>query len=105
MEQTNTPQLGRPVNPNSRRQQELAAKMERRALGLVKRGRPVVEGSKRQQELDAKMERMIINGGVVRRGRPVNGESKRQQLLNARAELAALGIVRAPGRPKVVIAE
>lgn len=105
MEQTNTPQLGRPVNPNSRRQQELALKAERRALGLVKRGRPIVEGSKRQAELEAKMERLANNGGVVRRGRPINGESKRQQLLNARAELAALGIVRTPGRPKVVITE
>ena len=63
-------QLGRPVNPNSKRQQRLAS-----APG-VRTGRPINPNSARQQrlaELDAKRA-----NGTLKRGRPVNPNSARQ---------------------------
>ncbi len=63
-------QLGRPVNPNSKRQQRLAS-----APG-VRTGRPINPNSARQQrlaELDAKR-----SNGTLKRGRPVNPNSARQ---------------------------
>lgn len=62
--------LGRPVNPNSQRQQRLMA-MELKKLeqGELKRGRPVVENSDRQQRLQA-IEIKKEAGIEIKRGRP-----------------------------------
>ena len=65
-------QLGRPVNPNSKRQQRLAS-----APG-VRTGRPINPNSARQQRLAEREVRAIMNGGTVKRGRPVNPNSARQ---------------------------
>jgi len=68
-------QLGRPVNPNSKRQQRLATAPGR------KTGRPINPTSARQlrlAELDAK--RAL---GTLKRGRPVNPNSARQIALQA----------------------
>ena len=68
-------QLGRPVNPNSKRQQRLAT-----APGK-KTGRPINPTSARQQrlaELDVKR-----SNGTLKRGRPVNPNSARQIALQA----------------------
>ena len=75
--QFNNKALGRPVNPNSARQQRLAS-----APG-VRTGRPVNPNSVRQQriaELDAKRA-----NGTLKRGRPVNPASARQVALRAAA--------------------
>ena len=73
-------QLGRPINPNSARQQRLAT-----APGK-KTGRPINPNSKRQQRL-AELEAKRQNG-EVKRGRPVNPNSKRQiALLEAAQQL------------------
>lgn len=71
-------QLGRPVNPNSQRQQRLAT-----APGK-KTGRPINPNSARQQRLK-EMEAKRQNG-ELKRGRPVNPNSKRQQMLLAKAQ-------------------
>jgi hypothetical protein len=63
-------QLGRPVNPNSKRQQRLAT-----APGK-KTGRPINPTSARQQRL-AELEAKRSNG-TLKRGRPVNPNSARQ---------------------------
>ena len=76
--------LGRPVNPNSARQQRIAERNAKREAGLLKRGRPVVEGSKRQAVL-AQRAAKIESGVPVKRGRPVNVNSKRQIELAAKA--------------------
>jgi hypothetical protein len=71
-------QLGRPINPNSKRQQQLAT-----APGQ-KTGRPINPNSKRQQrlaELEAKRQK-----GEVKRGRPVNPNSARQIALQEAAQ-------------------
>ena len=68
-------QLGRPVDPNSARQQRLATAPGR------KTGRPINPTSARQQrlaELDAKRA-----NGTLKRGRPVNPNSARQIALQA----------------------
>lgn len=68
---------GRPIDPNSKRQQRLAT-----APGK-KTGRPIDPNSKRQQrlvELEAKRE-----SGELRRGRPVDPNSARQQRLREAA--------------------
>ena len=84
VEFSNKAQLGRPVDPNSKRQQRLAT-----APGK-KTGRPVNPNSARQQRLIAQQERAIANGGVVKRGRPVNPNSARQiALREAAAKLIA----------------
>lgn len=90
--------LGRPVNPNSTRQQTLALKTELRAKGLITRGRPVNQESKRQAELARKAELRELGMLTGRKGRPVNPDSKRQQVLALRES----GERRKPGRPKMV---
>ena len=70
-------QQGRPVNPNSKRQQRLAT-----APGK-KTGRPVNPNSARQQRL-AEVEAKRQNG-EVKRGRPVNPNSARQIALREAA--------------------
>jgi hypothetical protein len=65
-------QLGRPVNPNSKRQQRLATAPGKRT------GRPINPNSARQQRLAEQAARAALNGGVVKRGRPVNPNSARQ---------------------------
>jgi hypothetical protein len=84
MENKITVQLGRPVNPNSVRQQRIAEREAKRAAGELKRGRPVVEGSKRQQVLAERAEK-VANGGTLKRGRPIVADSKRQLELAAKA--------------------
>ena len=79
VEFSNKAQLGRPVDPNSKRQQRLAT-----APGK-KTGRPVNPNSARQQRLIAQAERAAANGGVVKRGRPVNPNSARQIALREAA--------------------
>jgi len=71
--------LGRPVNPNSKRQIRLAELAEKRANGTLKRGRPVNENSNRQIRL-AELAAKRANGTLVK-GRPINMNSKRQQRL------------------------
>jgi hypothetical protein len=76
--------LGRPINPESKRQERLAT-----APGK-KTGRPVNPKSKRQQRLAELAERAEANGGQVPRGRKPNPNSKRQQAIAAKVELEAL---------------
>jgi hypothetical protein len=77
MTNTNAPQLGRPVNPNSARQQRIKELNEKREQGLCKRGRPVNGESKRQSTLKLREEK--VNSGIeLKRGRPVNPNSERQ---------------------------
>ena len=75
-------QLGRPVNPNSKRQQRLATAPGR------KTGRPINPNSKRQQRLAELAAKAAANGGVVKRGRPINPKSKRQMAIAAAVEAA-----------------
>ena len=83
-------QLGRPVNPNSARQQRLA-----KAPGK-KTGRPVNPSSVRQQRLNALAIKRA--NGTLQRGRPVNANSERQlRLADLAVRRAAGGVKR--GRP------
>jgi len=75
-------QLGRPVDPNSKRQKRLATAPGR------KTGRPVNPNSKRQQRLAELELKAALNGGKVKRGRPVNPNSKRQMAIAAAVEAA-----------------
>lgn len=75
-------QLGRPVDPNSKRQQRLATAPGR------KTGRPINPTSKRQQRLAELAAKAALNGGKVKRGRPVNPNSKRQIALREAVEAA-----------------
>lgn len=85
-------QLGRPVNPNSARQQRLAQAPGR------KTGRPVNPLSARQERLHQLDMKRIMNGGTVKRGRPVDVTSDRQlRLAELAARRAAGGVKR--GRP------
>ncbi len=97
----NSVKLGRPVNPSSNRQIELAKKAELRAQGLIKRGRPVVEGSKNAAIKAARAEK-IANGETLRKGRPVNNNSKRQQRIAELAARKANGTFKL-GRPKMSV--
>jgi len=81
-------QLGRPVNPNSVRQQRLATAPGR------KTGRPVNPLSARQERLHQLDMKRIRNGGTIKRGRPVNTSSARQ------VRLAELAVRRAAGTLK-----
>jgi len=74
---TETKQLGRPVNPNSVRQQRIQERLAKKEAGLLKRGRPIVEGSKRQLTLKVREEK-VNNGIELKRGRPIVPNSKRQ---------------------------
>ena len=80
--------LGRPVDPNSVRQQRLKELEAKRAAGLCKRGRPVVANSERQQRL-AERAAKVANGGELKRGRPIVADSERQKRLAAQAARAA----------------
>ena len=75
-------QLGRPVDPNSKRQQRLATAPGR------KTGRPINPNSKRQQRLAELELKAALNGGKAKRGRPVNPNSKRQMAIAAAVEAA-----------------
>ena len=77
---SNKAQLGRPVDPNSKRQQRLASAPGKRT------GRPINPNSARQLRLLEQATRKALNGGVVKRGRPVNPNSARQIALRAAAE-------------------
>ena len=85
-------QLGRPVNPNSVRQQRLA-----KAPGR-KTGRPINEDSVRQQRLRELAIKRVQGGGTIKRGRPVNATSERQLRLADLAARRAAGTLKR-GRP------
>ena len=85
-------QLGRPVNPNSARQQRLATAPGR------KTGRPINPSSVRQQRLAELAAKRIANGGTIKRGRPVNATSERQLRLADLAARRAAGTLKR-GRP------
>lgn len=85
-------QLGRPINPNSARQQRIAELNAKREAGECKRGRPVVANSKRQQVLAERAEK-LANGETLKRGRPIVEGSKRQQELAAKAAKANATVV------------
>jgi len=95
----NSVKLGRPVNPSSNRQIELAKKAELRAQGLIKRGRPTVSGSKNAVVKAARLEK-ISNGIELKKGRPSNPNSKRQQRIAELAAKKASGNFKL-GRPKL----
>jgi hypothetical protein len=99
---TEVKQLGRPVNPNSERQQRLAELEAKRNSGELKRGRPVNGTSVRQARLAELAAKAEANGGSVKRGRPSNGESERQKRLAERAAKAASGVEIKRGRPAMV---
>ena len=80
---SNKAQLGRPVDPNSKRQQRLATAPGKRT------GRPIDPTSARQLRLLEQATRKALNGGVVKRGRPVNPNTARQIALRAAAEKLA----------------
>ena len=61
--------VGRPSNPQSKRQQKITEREAKREAGLLKRGRPSVEGSKRQAVLAAR-EAKKAAGIEIKRGRP-----------------------------------
>jgi len=69
-----TKKVGRPTNPESKRQIKLTERELKREAGLLKRGRPSVEGSKRQQVIAAR-EAKRAAGIEVKRGRPKKVES------------------------------
>ena len=85
-------QLGRPVNPNSVRQQRLATAPGR------KTGRPINADSVRQQRLAQLAIKRINGNGTIKRGRPVNAGSERQLRLADLAARRAAGTLKR-GRP------
>ena len=85
-------QLGRPVNPNSVRQQRLAQAPGR------KTGRPINADSNRQQRLHELAIKRAKGGGTIKRGRPVNAGSERQLRLADLAVRRAAGTLKR-GRP------
>lgn len=109
---------GRPVNPNSKRQQRIADLEARRAQPDFKLGRPVQTESQRQQKLaerQAKIDAynaqqlLIANGEVIapeallpnpsdKLGRPVNPDSPRQIKLREYEAKKAAGQIK-KGRP------
>ena len=65
-----TKHQGRQVDPNSKRQQKLAARATALANGTpIKQGRQADPNSKRQQQLAARAT-AIANGTASKRGRP-----------------------------------
>jgi len=92
--------LGRPVNENSVRQQQLKLKAELREKGLIKRGRPVVEGSKNQLKKENRAK--LAEAGLLtgKRGRPVVVNSERQVRLAMLNEKRMNGTLKL-GRPKM----
>ena len=95
----NEVKLGRPVNPNSMRQQILKEREEKKANGVFRLGRPVQEGSKRQMRLQELAEKAAK--GELKRGRPVKEGSKRQMRLAELAAKKASGVEIKRGRPKM----
>lgn len=109
---------GRPVNPDSKRQQRIADLEARRAQPGFKLGRPVQTESQRQQKLaerQAKIDAynaqqlLIANGEVIapeallpnpsdKLGRPVNPDSPRQIKLREYEAKKAAGQIK-KGRP------
>ena len=65
--------VGRPSNPQSKRQQKMMERELKREAGLLKRGRPSVEGSKCQAVLAAR-EAKKAAGLEIKRGRPKKAE-------------------------------
>lgn len=86
-------QQGRPVDPNSVRQQRLKSAPGKRT------GRKINPNSSRQQRLAEMEARKGANGGEVKRGRPSNSNSARQQAIAERQALLDAGIVIKRGRP------
>jgi hypothetical protein len=74
---------GRPVNPESKRQQRINHLETLRANGELKLGRPVKGDSKRQQELAEKAAR-AASGEPVKKGRPKMSEEAKQAARNKR---------------------
>ncbi len=100
IEVVETKKLGRPVNPTSVRQKQLAEKAALKASGVeIKRGRPVVAGSKNQAKLERRNK--LAEAGLLtgKRGRPVNPESTRQKRV-AELELKRANGTLKLGRPK-----
>lgn len=109
---------GRPVNPNSKRQQRIADLEKRRAEGTLKLGRPVETESERQKRLaerQAKVEayeaqqKAIAEGAVIaeadmltnpneKLGRPIDPNSPRQVKLREYEAKKAAGLIK-KGRP------
>lgn len=100
VENFETKQLGRPVNPNSERQKRLQDLEQRRQNGTLKLGRPVVENSERQKRLQELEEKR--QNGELKRGRPISSESKRQKQIAEREMKLQMGIEVKKGRPKMV---
>ena len=61
--------VGRPIDPNSKRQAKAS-------MPKGKKGRPIVEGSARQLREAAKAARAAANGGVVKKGRPEKAKTE-----------------------------
>jgi len=95
--------LGRPVNENSRRQQILKLREEKKKNGEFKLGRPVKEGSARQLRLQELAEKAA--NGELKRGRPVKEGSARQLRLQELANKKASGVEIKRGRPKMIKVE
>lgn len=74
--------LGRPVDPESKRQKEETEKMFKRAKGELKKGRKADPNSKRQQELAAKEAKRAE--GVLKKGRPKMDPTLKEQLAKER---------------------
>lgn len=75
--------LGRPIDPESERQQRLHLYDEKRSAGLLRRGRPADPASPSHQA-KAEREAKRASGLDLRRGRPVDPESPRQKALARR---------------------
>ena len=86
-------QQGRPVDPNSARQQRLKSAPGKRT------GRKINPNSARQQRLAEMEARKKANGGTVKRGRPANPDSARQKAIAERQALIDAGVVIKRGRP------
>lgn len=61
--------VGRPSNPQSKRQMKMMERELKKEAGLLKKGRPTVEGSKRQAVMAAR-EAKRAAGIEIKRGRP-----------------------------------
>lgn len=90
---------GRPVDPNSTRQIELALKAQLRAEGKLNRGRPSVPGSARQLREAEKAIKRAKGELTGERGRPVVPGSARQEKVAKLKEKENAGLPILPGRP------
>ena len=111
---------GRPVNPNSKRQQRIADLEARRAAGTLKLGRPVETESERQKRIAERQtkvdaynaqQKAIADGAVIaeedllpnpneKLGRPIDPNSPRQIKLREYEAKKAAGLIK-KGRPKM----